>query len=120
MIKRIVIAGCRNYTNYTEAEKFIDTCISNIRNENDIIIFSGGAQGADYIGEIYAKRNGFKIEYFYADWDKYGKAAGPMRNKKMAQKCDYVICFWDNKSRGTKSMIEYARFYKKPMRIKLI
>lgn len=59
MIKRIVIAGCRDYTNYDEAKEYIDFCLSNIRKENKIIIISGGAKGADALGERYAKENGF-------------------------------------------------------------
>ena len=120
MIKRVVIAGCRDYNNYNEAKSFIDLCLSNIRKENEIIILSGGASGADKIGERYAKENGFKVEKYPAFWKKYGKYAGPMRNKQMAEICDYVICFWNRKSKGTKSMIAFAKKYKKPIRIKRI
>ena len=120
MIKRIVIAGCRNYTNYEEAKEYIDRCIANIRKEHTITIISGGATGADALGEQYAKENGFKIERYPADWKKYSKSAGPRRNKTMAEISDFVICFWDGQSKGTKSMIEYAKKYKKPIRIKRI
>ena len=120
MIKRVVIAGCRDYNNYDEAKPYIDFCLSNIRKENNIIIVSGGASGADALGQRYAKENGFTIERYPAEWHKYGKSAGPKRNDKMAKICDYVICFWDGKSRGTKSMINYARKYGKPIKIKTI
>ena len=119
-IKRVVVAGCRDYENYDEAKKFIDFCISNIRKENKIIIVSGGCRGADAIGERYAEENGFKIEKYPADWEKYGRSAGPLRNEQMAKISDYVICFWDTKSKGTKSMIEYAQRYGKAVRIKKI
>ncbi|MDD6478394.1 MAG: DUF2493 domain-containing protein [Oscillospiraceae bacterium] len=120
MIKRVVIAGCRYYENYKEAEEYIDFCISNIRKENEIIIVSGGARGADALGERYAEENGFKIERYLPNWDKYGKSAGPKRNRQMAEIGDYVICFWDGKSKGTKSMIEAARKSGKPIKIKMI
>lgn len=119
-IKRIVIAGCRDYNNYDEAKKHIDEYISDIKKDNTIIILSGGSNGADKIGERYAKENGFRIELFLADWKRFGKSAGPKRNKLMAEATDYVICFWDGKSRGTKSMIEYAQMYDKPLKIKYI
>ena len=119
-IKKVVIAGCRNYTNYEEAKVFIDNCISNIRKDNTIIIVSGGCSGADKIGEKYAKENNFQVELFLPEWDKYGKSAGPKRNQLMAQTGDYVICFWDEKSKGTKSMIDYAKMYGKPLRIKSV
>ena len=60
MIKRIVIAGSRDYNNYDEAKNYIDFCISRIRKNYDIIIVSGGCRGADMLGERYAKENGFK------------------------------------------------------------
>ena len=120
MIKRVVIAGCRNYNNYDEAKCYIDFCLSNIRKENDIVIVSGGASGADAIGERYAEENGYRLEKYPADWEKYGKSAGPRRNRQMAEICDYVICFWDGKSSGTKSMISCAIKCNKPLRIKKI
>ena len=86
----------------------------------EIVILSGGARGADAIGERYAKENGFKIEKHPAAWNIYGKSAGPRRNKQMAEACDFVICFWDGQSRGTESMIEFAKQYNKPFRIKRI
>lgn len=119
-IKRVVIAGCRDYYNYNEAKPYIDLCLSNIRKEYNIIILSGGASGADALGERYAAQNGFQVELYPANWEKYGKSAGPRRNQRMAEACDFVICFWDGKSRGTKSMISYAKEYNKPLRIKEI
>lgn len=118
--KRVVIAGCRDYNNYYEAKEYIDFCLSNIRKETEIVILSGCARGADAIGERYAKENGFLVEKHPADWKTYGKSAGPRRNQQMVDICDFVICFWDEKSRGTRSIIEYAKKYKKPIRIKII
>ncbi len=114
---RIVIAGCRYYDDYDEAKSCLDSCISNLLIDDKIIIVSGCASGADTIGRKYAIENGFIIEEYPADWKKYGRSAGPKRNKKMAEICDFVICFWDGKSRGTKSMIEYAKFYNKPIKV---
>ena len=118
--KRVVIAGCRDYNNYDEAKPYIDYCLSNIRKENNIVIVSGCASGADAIEERYAEENGFKVEKYPADWKTYSRSAGPRRNKQMAEVSDYVICFWDEKSKGTKSMIEYARIYDKPLKIKKV
>ena len=120
MVKRVVIAGCRDYNDYKEAKEYIDFCLSNIRKENEIVIVSGCATGADALGERYAKENGFKVEKYPADWATYGKSAGPRRNKQMAAISDYVICFWDGKSRGTKSLIDFAKELEKPVRIKKI
>ncbi len=118
--KRVVIAGCRNYDNYEQAKVYIDSCLFDIQKESNIIIVSGGAKGADAIGERYAKDKGFAVEKYPANWRAYGKGAGPKRNKQMAEISDLIICFWDGKSKGTKSMIDYARKYGKPVKIKMI
>ena len=120
MIKRVAVVGSRNYNNYEEAEKYIDACISNIKNNYILIFVSGGCKGADLLGERYAQENNFKIERYLAEWNIYGKYAGPKRNELMAEISDYIICFWDGKSRGTKSMIEFAKQKNKPIRIKRI
>ncbi len=120
MIKRIVIAGCRTFNDYEVAKDYIDYCISEIKKKYTIVFVSGGCKGADKIGERYARENGYSVELYPADWNKYGKAAGPIRNKEMAKNSDYVICFWDRKSSGTKSMINYAKEFNKPIRIKYI
>lgn len=117
---RVVIAGCRDYCNYDEAKAYIDCCLSDIEKEDEIIIVSGCASGADAIGLRYAKESGFKVEKYLADWKKYGKSAGPIRNKQMAEVCDRVICFWDGESKGTKSMIDLAKKYEKPVYIKVV
>lgn len=120
MQKRVVVAGCRNYDDYREAKEYIDFCISEIKGKYDLIFVSGGCRGADFLGEKYALENGFKLEIYQADWKRYGKGAGPRRNKEMAEKADYIICFWDGGSRGTKSMIEFAKSMNKPIKIKMI
>lgn len=118
--KRVLIAGCRTFNNYSLAKSFIDVCISRIRISNDIIIVSGGANGADKLAEIYAAENNLKFECYLPDWEKYGKSAGPKRNLEMVKKSDYVICFWDGNSKGTKSTISYSKKYNKPIKIKFI
>ena len=119
-VKRVVIAGCRDYKNYEQAKEFIDLCLLEIKNQDEVVIVSGGASGADAIGERYAKENGMKVEKYPAEWKKYGRRAGPMRNEKMAKICDCVICFWDEESWGTKSMIDQAKKYGKQVKIKII
>ena len=120
MEKRIVIAGCRNYTNYEEAKKFILSCINEYSKTASIVILSGTCKGADLLGEKFAKEQNLPIRYYPAEWKRFGKAAGPIRNKKMINDCHEVICFWDKKSYGTASLIRYAKAAKIPIRIKYI
>lgn len=117
MIKRVVVSGCRSYNDYNEAKKFIDICISKIKTEYSLIFVSGACRGADLLGERYAQENNYTLEKYPAEWDKFGKSAGPRRNKKMAETGDFFICFWDGKSPGTKTMIDFVRELEKPLRI---
>ena len=119
MAKRVVIAGSRGFCDYEAACRFIDQCL-NLCEKEEIIVLSGGARGADALGERYAYERGFAIERYPARWKIYGKAAGIRRNQQMAEVCDLVICFWDGESRGTKSMITLARKYSKPIFIKTL
>ncbi len=120
MIKRVIVAGSRDYNNYREAKKYIDFCISRIKEIYTLVFLSGGCKGADFLGEKYAAENNFQIEKFPADWKKYGRSAGARRNREMANLCDYVICFWDGKSRGTKLIIDYAIKIGKSIKIKFV
>lgn len=74
-------------------------------------VVSGSARGVDRLGERWAKTNSVPIKIFSPDWDKFGKAAGMIRNAEMARYAEALIAIWDGSSRGTKNMIEEARKY---------
>ena len=74
------------------------------------IIISGGARGADTLGEYWATQHGVPIERFPADWEKHGKSAGFIRNREMAHHAEALIALWDGRSRGTRNMIDVANF----------
>lgn len=114
---KVVVAGCRDFEDYERAKEFITYCIKDVKNKKEIVFLSGGCRGADVLGERFAQEFGYKIKKYAADWSKYGRAAGPKRNEEMAKDCDFVICFWDGKSRGTKSMIELARKRNKSVKL---
>ena len=118
-MNRIVIAGSRNFNDYEHLSKVIDDHLKK-HNVDDVIFITGGCRGADMLGERYAKEHGFVCQRYSAQWSRYGKAAGPMRNREMAKDCDTVICFWDQKSKGTRSMIEYAKQYGKLLHVEHI
>ena len=120
MVKKVLVAGCRNYNNYEEAKEYIKNCISRIQKEYALVFVSGNCRGADKLGEQFACENHYDIEKYPADWQRFGKSAGPKRNENMARVADYIICFWDGKSKGTQSMIDFAKKYNKPIRIKYI
>ena len=76
-----------------------------------VIIVSGGAPGADSLGERYAKERGLAVERYPADWSKHGKAAGPIRNEQMASVADALIAFplEGAANRGTYNMVRLAK-----------
>lgn len=113
---RIIIAGSRDYDNYEEAAKLIDEFIKDIDTSNPVII-SGGAKGADKIGEEYAARNDLDCVVYRANWGKYGKQAGVIRNGEMAKNADCLLAFWNGESRGTYNMINTAKKRKLKVRV---
>ena len=114
---RIVIGGCRYFNNYSYFKTQVDFYLSNLKTLGEIVILSGHCNGTDLLAEQYACENGYRLEIYPAKWDLYGRSAGPKRNKLMADKCDYVIAFWDRKSKGTKSLIEISQKLQNPLRI---
>ena len=101
---KVIVAGSRNYTNYIVLAKKLDQLLKNKK----AIILSGGARGADELGERYAKERGLHLIRKPANW-KYGKHAGKIRNAEMAEEADALVAFWDGKSPGTQHMIETAK-----------
>lgn len=109
MIK-VIIAGTRDFNDYAFLKKNVDYFLQGINpNNEEIEIVSGNARGADKLGERYAKEHNLPVKLFPANWDKYGKQAGYLRNQEMANYADVLIAFWDEKSKGTKHMIDIAK-----------
>ena len=112
MIK-VIVAGSRTFTNFSLCEKelirFIKTHHRKGIMKSDIEIVSGTARGADKLGEKFAIKYGFKVTQFPAEWDKYGKSAGYIRNKQMAEYATHCIVFWDGISKGSQHMIDLAK-----------
>lgn len=109
MIK-VIIAGTRDFNDYAFLKKNLDYFLQGINpNNEEIEIVSGNARGADKLGERYAKEHNLPVKLFPANWDKYGKRAGYLRNQEMANYSDVLIAFWDEKSKGTKHMIDIAK-----------
>jgi len=93
----------RDFYDYAFVEPYLD-----MQRHEITEVVSGCATGVDSIGERWARANGIPIRRFPADWSQHGKAAGPIRNRQMAEYADALIAFWDRKSKGTKNMIETA------------
>ena len=107
---KVIIAGTRFFNDYSLLKETADRLLADkITAGYGIVIVSGGCAGADVLGERYAKENGYSIDRYPAEWQKYGRKAGIMRNAVMADNADALIAYWDGISRGTKNMIDEAR-----------
>jgi hypothetical protein len=83
-------------------------------------IVSGGAKGVDSQAAEFAKANNFKLTVFPAEWGKYGKAAGIIRNQQIIDYADKVIAFPSRGSKGTLDSINRAKKQKKLLYIKYV
>jgi len=104
--RRVLICGSRDFTDRAK----IVSIVSNL--SPGTVIIGGGARGADTIAYEVATAQGLQVFEYRAEWSRYGKGAGPIRNKRMLDegKPDLVFAFYSDKvkSRGTKNMVEQA------------
>ena len=128
---KLIIAGTRTFDDYNLLKTKLNILLKNV--DEEIVIVSGKASGADTLGEDYAKEKGYEILPFPAKWldlsvtpckikynkkgEPYNALAGFNRNEEMAKIADACVCFYDGKSRGTADMIELAKKYKLKLRI---
>ena len=108
---RVLVCGGRDFSDYNLLSKTLHEVIYDGDHTyySDVTIISGNARGADKLGERFARDNECKLEIFPADWDKYKKAAGHIRNQQMINegKPDLVVAF--KGGRGTQDMIKRAK-----------
>lgn len=115
---RVIIAGSRDFNDYNLLKREVLNMIKNDnRPKKYVKVISGGARGADTLGERFANEMELEITRFIPDWDRLGKRAGYVRNAEMAKfaaedgNYGVLIAFWDGKSKGTKHMIDLAEKY---------
>ena len=114
---RIIIAGGRNFRDYEMLKRNMRRFLKVLHMHYEfhkVEIISGGAKGADALGERFAQEFGYDLKIMKADWDQYGKRAGYIRNMAMVDyalesKHSFLVAFWDGKSKGTSHMIDIAR-----------
>ena len=102
---RIIIAGSRDFSDYV----FLQTSMDAFASDTQVTVLSGTARGADRLGERWARSVGAPIERYPAQWSKYGKSAGVIRNVEMASAADTLALFWDGSSRGSAHMLSFAK-----------
>ena len=109
---KLIVAGSRHFD---EDEVYAEIVKWRLKNIYLTEIVSGGCRGVDKAGEGYADFYSLPMKQFLAEWDKHGKAAGPIRNKQMAKYADGLLLIWNGKSRGSASMKREMEQLKKPV-----
>jgi DNA-binding MurR/RpiR family transcriptional regulator len=101
---KVVVSGSRGWTDYAA----IRMALAELPARSTIIV--GGARGADTLAEEAAHHLGHVVDVYRADWDRYGKRAGYIRNALMLdQEPDLVLAFWDGESKGTLHTMKEAK-----------
>ncbi len=122
----LMVCGSRNIQNVKWIEHQIVESLKEVYSDQkrkfgfgdtDFVIIQGVAKGVDKIAKDWAERNNVLTWDFPADWEKYGKGAGFIRNEEMVQKCDYCLILWDGNSHGTKNDIDLCEKYNKPYKL---
>lgn len=95
---KVAVIGSRSFNDYDK----VTNTLSGITISE---IISGGAIGADKLGERYANENNIPTKIFLPDWEKYGKSAGFKRNSDIVNEAELIVVFWDMQSKGSKDSI---------------
>ncbi len=109
------IVGCRHFNNYILFKEKIQQWEQDHGTIKRIV--SGGATGADHLAEQYGKDFQKELVIYKADWNKYGRKAGPLRNSLIVDNIDRLIAFPSEQSRGTWDSVTKARLAQKEVTI---
>lgn len=111
---KVIIAGSRNLNDYALLTQAMKRCGFNVTE-----VVCGMATGIDTLGERWALAHNIPIKEMPANWNRDGKAAGPIRNREMAKYADAAVIIWDGKSAGTRNMVDEMIRAKKPYYLQL-
>lgn len=102
---RVLICGGRNFDDLPFLDRTLDAIHAKRRISS---VIHGGARGADSMAHFWAGASGIAIDVYHANWDRDGKAAGPIRNQRMLNegKPDLVVAFPGGP--GTADMVRRA------------
>ncbi len=100
---KLIISGGRDFSPTLEDKVYLHDKLSEFYVTE---VVCGGCRGADKFGKDMAEFLRIPVRIFNADWNKHGKAAGPIRNRQMAEYADALLTF--DGCRGTSNMIKEA------------
>lgn len=115
---KIMVTGSRNHTDADLIWGTLDDIVDGFADNKKVILIEGGAHGADKIAHDWAIARDYDVHTFPADWKRFDRAAGPLRNQQMVdQRPDYVAAFPLGVSRGTWDAVRRAKSAGIPTRI---
>jgi ABC-type sugar transport system substrate-binding protein len=114
---RVLVTGSRKWKNRAVIAAALLKAVNDY--EWPIIIVHGGQTswdwktgeqyGADFLADEIAREVGLEVEQHLPDWNRYGKAAGPLRNQEMVDAgADVCLAFPAGESRGTRNCMRKA------------
>lgn len=121
-MKRLLVTGSRHFNDGFSARDALRTAWMDLSAKEfgeEVVLVHGGAPGADTLAHnIWTQHGGPHIEVHPADWEQYGKAAGPIRNQEMvALGADLCLAFFDeHPNRGTHHCVSLAEAAGIPVR----
>jgi hypothetical protein len=110
---QILACGSRTHDDYEYIRRRLSEVAQTYFFDEPIVMVHGAAKGADQFAGIAGRSLGWDVYEVPAQWDKHGKAAGPIRNAEMLRLFDpYVVCAFPKgplaASRGTLDMVSRA------------
>ena len=116
-MKTIGIVGSRRRATPKDYGKVVET-FGKVYIAGDRIVSGGCPKGGDHFAEMIAKQMGLTITIHYPDWEHNGKAAGFIRNTKIAEDCDVLIALAaSDRTGGTEDTIKKAAKLGKKIKI---
>lgn len=109
MSEVVAIVGSRDWLHPRQIRQVVDDLA------DDTVVVTGGARGVDSWAARAARNRGLKVIVHPAEWERYGKTAGFIRNALIVDECDRLIAFQRNGSRGTQNSIDLANRAGKPV-----
>ena len=109
---KIAIIGSRGFDDYELLKRSLEPFRDQIT-----LVISGGAKGADSLGEKWARENGIETKIFLPEYSKFGRGATFIRNEYIVKESESVFSFWDGSSKGTKHAMRIAEKMDKEVKI---
>jgi hypothetical protein len=108
---RVIVAGSRGFFDYDLMSRELDKLFNESKQfaGHNIKIISGMADGADSLAIRYADERKLTKILFPANWKRFSRVAGFLRNEDMLSVATHLVVFWDGTSSGTNHMIEIAK-----------